>query len=351
MQACNEICTMADMDEIDRTFEERRSEELAVIGKLQSMGVDVFSFTDDLPPELSQKCLDLIVDQKFEGTFEELKARAEVELGKTFPEARVNPYVPEKENRHKSQERTGRRPDQARNHEKPDQRQDKGGKRPEDIRKPDDRKRETVQPNIRPDRLAAIAKNFNGEIPQAVLDKLNNPNRFISDKDWNELPGIVKGTLIELRKNRPSPKTKEDHARPEAQANVERSPYQGDVQVVAELIAKHSFEKHRLGATFKYESDGVTKEDLGPHGLFNEFPGDDLRTVSQMKQEIERIISNPTESKKLGGDREAYYDEKHDAVVVINLRNPEKSTFFQPAKPNKDGGVIFGKQYFDEELR
>lgn len=332
LQTCCEICTPEDMDEIDRTFEERKSEELAIIGQLRGMGVDPLSFCDDLPQELSQKCLDLIVDGH-KGPFQEIRDQAEAELGKTFPDARVKDFVPEKEGRHGSRKGRSEPPERKRDSKKePDRRKEDYH---ENKRRSDGKNSESRQPSIPPDRLRAISKNFGGEIPQSVLDKLNNPKGYISKEDWDKLPGIVKGTLIEMREDRFDNK----------QASVSKEPYRGDMEMAVEIVVRHAFEKHKLRAT----TDPLTKESLGPHGLYNEFPGE-MRTVEQMKQEVGRILLNPAESKKLSGGREIYYDDKYDAVVVINHNHPNKCTFFQPATPDEEnGGIRFGKQYFDKQ--
>jgi RHS repeat-associated protein len=86
---------------------------------------------------------------------------------------------------------------------------------------------------------------------------------------------------------------------------------------LAELAAEHAFVKHVL--------------------VQGEFPG--IRTTSQMRRLVTSIFADARSLvRNLSGGRLAVWSEENSAVVIINSRNPGKSTIFQPAS---------GKAYFD----
>jgi hypothetical protein len=119
--------------------------------------------------------------------------------------------------------------------------------------------------------------------------------------------------------------------------------------------ADHAFEKHRLGATTDKHG-----KDLGIHGKLEDFPGSPMRTKELMAKEVRRILREPTDWKALRNDRVIYYDAQLDAVVIINKRNPDQSSFYQPSqgvvkngKPVLDANgrqkIRFGREYFDAQ--
>lgn len=82
------------------------------------------------------------------------------------------------------------------------------------------------------------------------------------------------------------------------------------------MIVKHAFGKH------------VIKQ--------GEFSGI-ANTPAQLKQVVEKILTNPTVTKNLSGGRTAFWDNATGAVVIVNSKNPAKSTVFQP----KNGFTYF----------
>lgn len=78
---------------------------------------------------------------------------------------------------------------------------------------------------------------------------------------------------------------------------------------LADKIVKHAFRKH------------VLKQDE-----FSRIAS----TASQLNQVAESILTNPTATKTLSGGRTAFWDDVTKAVVIVNSKNPAKSTVFQP---------------------
>lgn len=53
---------------------------------------------------------------------------------------------------------------------------------------------------------------------------------------------------------------------------------------------------------------------------------------------VEEIIRNPSERRKLTRGREAFWDQATQAVVIVDLNNPDFGTAFVPKR---------GKAYFE----
>lgn len=67
-----------------------------------------------------------------------------------------------------------------------------------------------------------------------------------------------------------------------------------------------------------------------------EFPG--ISTRKQFAEEVERVVSNPTEVRELSGGRTAYWDDQTKTVVIRNSSAKDGGTVFKPRN---------GKSYFD----
>ena len=87
------------------------------------------------------------------------------------------------------------------------------------------------------------------------------------------------------------------------------------LRALSRQIAEHAFEKHVL--------------------IRGEYPG--IRTTSQFREFVERVLTNPTEVRSLSGGRVAIWDDSSGSVLIYNSRNVPQSTVFQPTN---------GYQYF-----
>jgi hypothetical protein len=86
---------------------------------------------------------------------------------------------------------------------------------------------------------------------------------------------------------------------------------------IAEAIANgHSYEKH------------VVKEKLFP----------EVKDREDFAKLIGKVIANAAHHKELENDREAFYDQKTNTIVIVNPRARDKGTCFRPDR---------GKKYFD----
>jgi RHS repeat-associated core domain len=90
--------------------------------------------------------------------------------------------------------------------------------------------------------------------------------------------------------------------------------------IAEEISGGHAFEKHVLNQ--------------------GEFSGW-IRTKNQLSQHIEKVINNPTEIKKLRGNRMAYWHQETGTVVIHNSRALDGGTVFQPKN---------GYEYFVKEI-
>jgi hypothetical protein len=88
-------------------------------------------------------------------------------------------------------------------------------------------------------------------------------------------------------------------------------------QALAEAIGKgHSYDKHVVKA--------------------KEFP--EVNTHGEFIKQIANVIANPTHTKKLASDREAFYDQPSNTIVIVNPKTKDKGTCFRPNA---------GKRYYD----
>jgi hypothetical protein len=86
---------------------------------------------------------------------------------------------------------------------------------------------------------------------------------------------------------------------------------------IAEAISKgHAYEKH------------VVKEKLFP----------EVKDREEFAKLIGKVMANAAHHKELENDREAYYDQKTNTIVVVNHRARDKGTCFRPDR---------GKKYYD----
>ncbi len=91
-------------------------------------------------------------------------------------------------------------------------------------------------------------------------------------------------------------------------------------KATAEKIANgHAYEKHKLTR--------------------GEYPGA-MRTRKQFQDHIEKTMNNPaTPTKKLAGNRTAYWDKEYGSIIIKNPKSKDLGTMFQPKA---------GKEYFDK---
>ena len=72
--------------------------------------------------------------------------------------------------------------------------------------------------------------------------------------------------------------------------------------------------------------------------------GGQFRTQDQFANYIEGVLNNPTATKQLGGGRFGFYDKANDSVVIVNTKNLNSGSAFQPP-------VGQGKSYFKNKLK
>jgi hypothetical protein len=78
---------------------------------------------------------------------------------------------------------------------------------------------------------------------------------------------------------------------------------------IAKAIANgHSYEKH------------VVEE--------KQFP--EVKSTDDFMESIARVLANPTHHRKLENDREAYFDNKSNTIVICNPHARDKGTCFRP---------------------
>ena len=86
---------------------------------------------------------------------------------------------------------------------------------------------------------------------------------------------------------------------------------------IAQAIAEgHSYQKH------------VVEEKLFP----------EVKKRDDFVQLIAKVLANPTHHRKLENDREAYFDDKSNTIVIYNPHARDKGTCFRPRA---------GLRYFD----
>src|SRR5262245_54073008 len=78
---------------------------------------------------------------------------------------------------------------------------------------------------------------------------------------------------------------------------------------IAKAIARgHSYEKHVLGEKI--------------------FP--EVKSTDDFIELIANVLANPTHHRKLDNDREAYFDNKSNSIVIYNPHARDKGTCFRP---------------------
>ena len=96
------------------------------------------------------------------------------------------------------------------------------------------------------------------------------------------------------------------------------------------FVGQKSLLVHNECITVGQLADKIVSHAFGKHVLKQgEFSGL-ASTASQLKQVVERVLTNPTATKTLSGGRTAFWDDASRAVVIVNSRNLAKSTVFQP---------------------
>jgi hypothetical protein len=91
-------------------------------------------------------------------------------------------------------------------------------------------------------------------------------------------------------------------------------------RVAAQISKGHAYDKH------------VVEQD--------EFP--EVVDRKQFRNLIQKILSDPTDWKRLEGGRSAYWDKETGTVVIRDPRDPDGGTAFRPDT---------GKRYYDENLK
>ena len=79
---------------------------------------------------------------------------------------------------------------------------------------------------------------------------------------------------------------------------------------IADAISNgHSYQKH------------VIDEELFP----------DVKNRADFATLIARVLANPTHSRELSNDREAFYDQPTNTLVIVNPRAKDRGTCFRPS--------------------
>jgi hypothetical protein len=79
---------------------------------------------------------------------------------------------------------------------------------------------------------------------------------------------------------------------------------------IAEAISKgHAYQKH------------VVDEELFP----------EVKSRADFAKLIAGVLANPTHTRKLSNDREAFYDQARNTLVLVNPRAKDRGTCFRPS--------------------
>jgi hypothetical protein len=87
-----------------------------------------------------------------------------------------------------------------------------------------------------------------------------------------------------------------------------KEPTPAQVKIAKAMAHGHSYEKH------------VVEEKLFP----------DVKNRDEFADVIAKVLANPTHHRKLENDREAYYDNKSNTIVIYNPHARDNGTCFKP---------------------
>jgi hypothetical protein len=91
--------------------------------------------------------------------------------------------------------------------------------------------------------------------------------------------------------------------------NKARDPTVAQLKIAESIASGHSYEKH------------VVDEKLFP----------EVKNQNDFKELIAKVLANPTHHRDLENDREAYYDEATNTIVIYNPHARDKGTCFRPS--------------------
>ena len=94
-----------------------------------------------------------------------------------------------------------------------------------------------------------------------------------------------------------------------AQETKKKSPTPAQVKTAEAISNGHSYQKH------------VIDEELFP----------EVKTRADFAKLIASVLANPTHHKELTNDREAYYDQADNIIVIVNPRAKDRGTCFRPS--------------------
>jgi hypothetical protein len=87
-----------------------------------------------------------------------------------------------------------------------------------------------------------------------------------------------------------------------------KEPTAAQLKIAKAMAAGHAYEKH------------VVEEKLFP----------EVKSRGDFAELIGKVLANPTHHRELENDREAYFDNKSNTIVIYNPRARDKGTCFRP---------------------
>jgi hypothetical protein len=87
-----------------------------------------------------------------------------------------------------------------------------------------------------------------------------------------------------------------------------KEPTAAQLKIAKAIATGHAYEKH------------VVEEKLFP----------EVKNTNDFIEVIAKILANPTHHRDLENDREAYFDNKSNTIVIYNPRARDKGTCFRP---------------------
>ena len=87
-----------------------------------------------------------------------------------------------------------------------------------------------------------------------------------------------------------------------------KEPTAAQLKIARAIAMGHSYKKH------------VVEEKLFP----------EVKSTDDFMELIAKVLANPTHHRKLENDREAYFDNKSNTIVIYNPHARDKGTCFRP---------------------
>ena len=87
-----------------------------------------------------------------------------------------------------------------------------------------------------------------------------------------------------------------------------KEPTAGQLKIAKAIAGGHAYEKH------------VVEEKLFP----------EVKSPGDFADVIAKVLANPTHHRELENDREAYFDNKTNTIVIYNPHAKDKGTCFRP---------------------